>query len=123
VRSPTLALLRAYLAGGATTTSFPRGGRLALAAAVCAVPAYFVVRLPFQPDGQSAMACVLAIALSGAPAVAILPALRHDPEHAGREEIAQRRHEREMDALVGADEKAHLPESTWTRRPTPPTRW
>lgn len=120
--SPTLAQLRAYLAGGATTTSFPRGGRLAVAAAVCAVPAFFLSRFPFQTDGSGRMACMACVVLFGAPAVIILPALKHHAEHAGRQEIAQRRHQREV-AVSAADDDAGLPESTWATRPDPPTRW
>jgi hypothetical protein len=125
--STTLERLRAYYAGGATTTSFPRGGRLAVAAVICAVPAYFAFRLLFNTSGPGAMACVLGFVLFAGPAVIVLPALRHDREHAGREVIAQRRHEREVAAAVRAQSEAQSgPEpttSTWESRPAPPIRW
>lgn len=113
--------LRAYLRGGATSTSFPRAGRLAVAVVVCAVPAYFAVRLLHNTEGPAAMACLLGLTLFGAPAAILLPALRHDPEHAGREEIARRRLERALASDAGTD--ADVPGSTWDERPAPPTRW
>lgn len=122
VRWPTPARLRAYLRGGATTTSFPRGSRLAIALVVLAVPAYFTVKLAFNTEGPAAMACVVGIVLFGAPAAIILPALRHDPDHAGREEIARRRRDRALAAALDDDEET-APPSTWTERPVPPSRW
>lgn len=123
VRWPTPARLRAYLRGGATTTSFPRAGRLAIALMVLAVPAYFVVKLASNTEGPAAMACVVGIVLFGAPAVVILPALRHDPDHAGREEIERRRRERELASALDAGTGADAPSSTWAQRPAPPSRW
>jgi hypothetical protein len=119
---PTLARLRAYLRGGATTTSFPRAGRLAIALAVVAVPAYFAYKLAYNNEGPAAMMCLLGIVLFGAPAVVVLPALRHDPDHAGREEIARRRRERALAAALDTDDDGQ-PRSTWAQRPTPPSRW
>jgi hypothetical protein len=126
VRAPTLGRLRAHLLGGATATSFPRAGRLAVALAVCAVPAYFALRLAYNAAGPAAMACLLGLTLFGAPAAIVLPALRHDPEHAGREEIARRRLERALRSDADADAGGtgdQPPRSTWESRPAPPSRW
>jgi hypothetical protein len=122
MRWPTPARLRDYLRGGATTTSFPRAGRLAIALMVLAVPAYFLVKLACNSEGPAAMACLLGLVLFGAPAAIVLPALRHDPDHAGREEIARRRQERALAAALDTDDDGR-PRSTWAQRPTPPSRW
>jgi hypothetical protein len=121
VRTPASTYLRALLGSGATVTSFPRVGRLAIGAMVCAVPAYFAFRFLFNTDGPGAMLCMLGVVLFGAPAVVVLPALRHDPEHAGREEIVRRRLAREL--ASGAEAGSEEPRSTWEDRPAPPRRW
>jgi hypothetical protein len=123
VGSPSVARLRAYLRGGATAASFARGTRLAVGAVVCAVPAYFAFRFLFNAEGPGAMACVLGVVLFGGPAVVILPALRHDPDHAGREEVVRRRLERELSTPAAAKDGSGVPTSTWAQRPAPPTRW
>jgi hypothetical protein len=121
VRWPTPARLRAYLRGGATTVSFPRAGRLAVALLVLAAPAYFAMRLALDHSGPAGMAATLGLVLFGGPAVVILPALRHDPEHAGREEIVRRRLAREL--ASGAEAGSEEQRSTWEDRPAPPRRW
>lgn len=114
--------LRAYLAGGASTTSWSRGARLAIAVVACAVPAYFALKLVTN-SGAGAMAALLGLVLFGAPLVVILPGLLQGAEQLSRADIARRREERSRAAGLVAAGEAEAPASTWAQRPEPPTRW
>ena len=112
-----------FLTHGSSVTSLSRGVRWGLTVPLLVVPGFFAYKLSLQTDGRAAMACWFGLVVFGVPLLAILPALRAPQEYADRAEETRRRIEGDRSVVRALEKSGVPPESSWSTRPTPPTRW